>query len=111
MKKIGDIEINVNNQKKFKLKSSQNTILRNLVHKWKKLPRVIREKSKKNLKENFTRKDAKKTRRIPMARKLKALKLYFFIVHKNQNLNLSFYLVIQRKDVNCLIYNITTCNF
>ena len=68
-------------------------------------------KIKEKLKEKFTRKDAKKTRRIPMAKKLKALKLYFFIVHKNRKLNLSFYLVIQRKDVACLIYNIKTCNF
>ena len=44
-------------------------------------------------------------------KKLKALKVYFLnIIHENRKLNLRCYLVLQMKDVECLIYN-TTCNF
>ena len=48
--------------------------------------------------------------RVPRDEKLKALKFFFEIFHKNRKLKLNFYLIIQRKDVVCLIYNITTCN-
>ena len=58
----------------------------------------------------------KRHERVPMDKKLKALKVCFFkIIHENYKLNLSFLLllclVIQGKDVVCLIYNISTCNF
>ena len=52
---------------------------------------------------------------VPMDKKLKAVKVYFYkIIHENWKLNLSFYILylsFQRKNVVCLIYNITTCNF
>ena len=67
---IGDVEFKVNNRTydfsittKYKSKWSQNSIIRNFVRKWNKLPRAPRkEKSKKKFKKRIKGRDAKKTR-------------------------------------------------
>ena len=83
---IRDVEIKVNNRtndfsltKKCKSKWSQNSIIRNLVRKWNKLPRALRkEKSKKKLKKELKEEMQKRHERVPMDKKIEGFKSLFF---------------------------------
>ena len=68
-----------------KSKWSQNSIIRNFVRKWNKLPRSLRqEKSMKNFKKELKEEMQKRHERVPMDKKMKALKVYFLkIIHDN----------------------------
>ena len=75
---IGDVEIKVNNYtnnfsltKKCNSKWSQNSIMRNFVRKWNKLPRALREeKSKKKFKKELNEEMQKRHERVPMDKKI-----------------------------------------
>ena len=83
---IGDVEIKVNNRtndfsltKKCQSKWSQNSIIRNFVRKWNKLPRALRkENQRKNFKKNERKRCKKDTEEFQWTKKLKALKVYVF---------------------------------
>ena len=81
---IGEVEIRVINRTydfsltKCKSKWSQNSIIRNFVRKWKKLPRALRkEKSNKKFKKELKEEMQKDTNEFQWTKKLKALKVYF----------------------------------
>ena len=79
---IGDVEIKVNNRTydfsittKCKSKWSQNSIMRNFVRKWNKLPRALRkEKSKKKSKKELKEEMQKRHKRVPMDKKIEGFK-------------------------------------
>ena len=61
--------------KKYKSKWSQNSIIRNFVRKWNKLPRALRkENSKKKIFKRIKGRDAKKTRTISNGQKIEGFK-------------------------------------
>ena len=82
---IGDVEIKVNNRtydfsitRKCKSKWSQNSIIRNFVRKWNKLPRALRkEKSKKKFKKELKEEMQKRHKRVPMDKKIEGFKSLF----------------------------------
>ena len=82
---IRDVEIKVNNRtydfsitKKCKSKWSQNSIIRNFVRKWNKLPRALRkEKSKKKFKKDLKEEMQKRHERVPMDKKIESFKSLF----------------------------------
>ena len=89
---IGDVEIKINNRTydfalttKCKSKWSQNSFIRNFVRKWNKPPRALRkEKSKQKFKKELKEEMQKRHERVPMDKKLKALKVYFYkLIHES----------------------------
>ena len=82
---IGDVEIKVNNRiyafsitTKCKSKWSQNSIIRNFVRKWNKLPRALRkEKSKRKFKKELKEEMQKRHKRVPMDKKIEGFKSLF----------------------------------
>ena len=81
---FGDVENKVNNRTydfslttNCKSKWSQSSIIRNVVRKWNKLPRVLTKGKIKNFFKKIKRRDAKKTRTSSNGQKMKALKVLF----------------------------------
>ena len=82
---IGEVEIKVNNRTydfsittKCKSKWSQNSIIRNFVRKWNKLPSALRkEKSKKKFKKELKEEMQKRHKRVPMDKKIDGFKSLF----------------------------------
>ena len=62
----------------FLSKWSQNSIIRNFVRKWNKLPRALRnENSKKKFKKELKEEMQKKHKRVPMDKKIEGFKRLF----------------------------------